>query len=493
MSFKTKGNHGFFTSKHKHDVTDNSDSTPSGSMPSKENEPSFCSSKQPADIRRAILTLALPALVEFGLMMIVQMVDMIQVGSLGPWAIAATGLAAQPTMLIFSVFSALVVGTTALVARAAGAGDRDYACRVTRQSFVIVLIMGVVITIIGILASGSIIRLMGASADTIKPATAYMKIIMAGTIFAVGNMVLAASLRGAGDMITPMTSNMVANIDNIFGNWVLINGKLGFPRWEVAGAAAATSLSRMVAFFITFHAVYKRNKFIQISFHDSYRFEPDIIRDVLNIGIPAAVEQLVMRGGTLLFARLIAGFGTLMFAVHQIAMNIEGLSLVPVMAFQMATTTLVGQSLGAKKPEISEEVTRQSILISISIMSLIGLFFFLFGKYAVKIFTKDADAISLGASALKILAFSQPTTAVYFVLAGALRGAGDTKYTMYVSTVCVWGVRLMLGYLLANVFGMKLIGAWIAVVADMLVRMLLALKRFLSGHWKQVFVIEEYS
>ena len=161
MSFKTKGNHGFFTSKHKHDVTDNSDSTPSGSMPSKENEPSFCSSKQPADIRRAILTLALPALVEFGLMMIVQMVDMIQVGSLGPWAIAATGLAAQPTMLIFSVFSALVVGTTALVARAAGAGDRDYACRVTRQSFVIVLIMGVVITIIGILASGSIIRLMG--------------------------------------------------------------------------------------------------------------------------------------------------------------------------------------------------------------------------------------------------------------------------------------------------------------------------------------------
>ena len=187
-------------------------------MPSKENEPSFCSSKQPADIRRAILTLALPALVEFGLMMIVQMVDMIQVGSLGPWAIAATGLAAQPTMLIFSVFSALVVGTTALVARAAGAGDRDYACRVTRQSFVIVLIMGVVITIIGILASGSIIRLMGASADTIKPATAYMKIIMAGTIFAVGNMVLAASLRGAGDMITPMTSNMVANIVNIFGN-----------------------------------------------------------------------------------------------------------------------------------------------------------------------------------------------------------------------------------------------------------------------------------
>lgn len=489
-SFETKGLRGFSASDRKHDAVD--DSAVSASTADKENGSSLLQLQTTADMRRAVLKLALPALIEFGLMMLVQMIDMIQVGVLGPWAIAATGLVAQPTMLIFSVFSALVVGTTALVARAAGAGDRDYACRVTRQSFVIVLIMGAVVTAIGIFASESIVKLMGASADTMAPATSYMKIIIAGSIFTVGNMVLAASLRGAGDMVTPMTSNMVANVVNIFCNWLLINGNLGFPRWEVAGAAVATSFSRLVAFFITFHAVYKRDKFIHISFHDSYRIEPDIIRNVLNIGIPAAVEQLIMRGGTLLFTRLIAGFGTLMFAVHQIAMNIEGLSLVPAMALQMATTTLVGQGLGAKKPELSEEVTRQSTIISVGIMSLLGLFFFLFGKYAVLIFTKDAQALSLGASALKILAFSQPTMAVYFVLAGALRGAGDTKYTMYVSALGTWGIRLLLGYLLADVLGMKLIGAWLAVVIDMLVRMLFAIKRFLSGHWKQVFTAEEY-
>ncbi len=463
----------------------NSDFAVSSSSSSKDAAPSFLQAQTSAEIRRAILKLALPALVEFGLMMLVQMIDMIQVGVLGPWAIAATGLAAQPTMLIFSVFSALVVGTTALVARAAGAGDRDYACRVTRQSFVIVLIMGAVITAVGIPASGSIIRLMGADVDTIAPGTIYMQIIMAGTIFTVGNMVLAASLRGAGDMVTPMISNMVANIVNLFGNWVLINGKLGFPRWEVAGAAVATSLSRMIAFLITLHAVYRRDKFIHISVHDSYRIEPNIIRDVLDIGIPAAVEQLIMRGGALLFARLIAGFGTIMFAAHQIAINIEGLGLVPVMAFQMATTTLVGQGLGAKKPELSEEATHQSTIISVCLMSLVGLIFFLFGKYAIEIFTRDAQVMSLGASALKILALSQPFTAVYFILAGALRGAGDTKYTMYISTIGVWGIRLVLGYLLADVLGMALIGAWIAVAADMLVRMLLAIKRFSGGQWKQ--------
>ena len=201
----------------------------------------FLESKTSADVRKAIFKLALPAMLEFGLMMLVQMIDMIQVGSLGPWAIAATGLAAQPTMLIFSVFSALVVGTTALVARAAGAGNRDYACRVTRQSFIIVLIMGIIITAIGIPASGFIIKLMGADVDTLEPGTIYMKIVIAGTVFTVGNMVLAASLRGVGDMITPMISNIVANIINIFMNWVLINGKLGFPRLEVAGAAIATS------------------------------------------------------------------------------------------------------------------------------------------------------------------------------------------------------------------------------------------------------------
>lgn len=445
----------------------------------------FLEAKTSADVRKAIFKLALPAMLEFGLMMLVQMIDMIQVGSLGPWAIAATGLAAQPTMLIFSVFSALVVGTTALVARAAGAGNRDYACRVTRQSFIIVLIMGIIITAIGIPASGSIIKLMGADVDTIEPGTIYMKIIIAGTIFTVGNMVLAASLRGVGDMITPMISNIVANIINIFMNWVLINGKLGFPRLEVAGAAIATSFSRLIAFAITLHAVYARDKYIHISIHDSYRFEPDIIKSVLNIGIPAAIEQLIMRGGALLFARLIAGFGTIMFAAHQIAINIDGLGIVPAMAFQMAATTLVGQGIGAQKPELSEEAARQSTIISTIMMSLIGVIYFFLGKYAIGIFTKDAQVVALGRNALKILAFSQPFTAIYFVMAGALRGAGDTKYAMYASAIGMWAVRLGIGYILADLLNMALAGAWIAVTIDMAVRMILVLKRFSSGVFKE--------
>ncbi len=445
----------------------------------------FLEAKTSADVRKAIFKLALPAMLEFGLMMLVQMIDMIQVGSLGPWAIAATGLAAQPTMLIFSVFSALVVGTTALVARAAGAGNRDYACRVTRQSFIIVLIMGIIITVIGIPASGSIIKLMGADVDTIEPGTIYMKIIIAGTIFTVGNMVLAASLRGVGDMVTPMISNIVANIINIFMNWVLINGKLGFPRLEVAGAAIATSFSRLIAFVITLHAVYARDKYIHISIHDSYRFEPDIIKSVLNIGIPAAIEQLIMRGGALLFARLIAGFGTIMFAAHQIAINIDGLGIVPAMAFQMAATTLVGQGIGAQKPELSEEAARQSTIISTIMMSLIGVIYFFLGKYAIGIFTKDAQVVALGRNALKILAFSQPFTAIYFVMAGALRGAGDTKYAMYASAIGMWAVRLGIGYILADLLNMALAGAWIAVTIDMAVRMILVLKRFSSGVFKE--------
>lgn len=445
----------------------------------------FLEAKTSADVRKAIFKLALPAMLEFGLMMLVQMIDMIQVGSLGPWAIAATGLAAQPTMLIFSVFSALVVGTTALVARAAGAGNRDYACRVTRQSFIIVLIMGIIITAIGIPASGSIIKLMGADVDTIEPGTIYMKIVIAGTVFTVGNMVLAASLRGVGDMVTPMISNIVANIINIFMNWVLINGKLGFPRLEVAGAAIATSFSRLIAFVITLHAVYARDKYIHISIHDSYRFEPDIIKSVLNIGIPAAIEQLIMRGGALLFARLIAGFGTIMFAAHQIAINIDGLGIVPAMAFQMAATTLVGQGIGAQKPELSEEAARQSTIISTIMMSLIGVIYFFLGKYAIGIFTKDAQVVALGRNALKILAFSQPFTAIYFVMAGALRGAGDTKYAMYASAIGMWAVRLGIGYILADLLNMALAGAWIAVTIDMAVRMILVLKRFSSGVFKE--------
>jgi putative MATE family efflux protein len=175
-----------------------------------------------------------------------------------------------------------------------------------------------------------------------------------------------------------------------------------------------------------------------------------------------------------------------MFAAHQIAMNLESVTLVPVMAFQMATTTLVGQGLGAEKPELSEKVTNQAMLISVAVMTAVAVLFFSFGQYAFYIFTDDPDVISMGSNAMRILAFSLPVTAIYFVLAGALRGAGDTKYAMYVSTIGVWGVRLLVGYLLADVLGLALVGAWTAVVLDMVVRMFFALKRFFSGEWKEV-------
>ena len=192
-----------------------------------------------------------------------------------------------------------------------------------------------------------------------------------------------------------------------------------------------------------------------------------------------------MRGGALLFARLIAGFGTIMFAAHQIAINIDGLGIVPAMAFQMAATTLVGQGIGAQKPELSEEAARQSTIISTIMMSLIGVIYFFLGKYAIGIFTKDAQVIALGRNALKILAFSQPFTAIYFVIAGALRGAGDTKYAMYASAIGMWAVRLGIGYILADLLNMALAGAWIAVTIDMAVRMVLVLKRFSSGVFKE--------
>lgn len=266
--------------------------------------PSFLNAQTPAEMRRVILKLAMPAMIEFGLMMLVQIIDMIQVGVLGPWALAATGLVAQPTMLIFSVFSALVVGTTALVARAAGAGDSEYASRVTRQSFVIVITMSLITTAVCIPASGSIVRLMGADIDTIEPATIYMKIVMAGTIFTVGNMVLAAALRGAGDMVTPMISNLIANAFNLFGNWVLINGKLGFPRLEVAGAAIATTFSRVIAFSITLHAVYRRDRFIHISIHDSYKVEPEILKKSFDYRTPCGRRAAYYEGWSIAFCKI---------------------------------------------------------------------------------------------------------------------------------------------------------------------------------------------
>lgn len=435
-----------------------------------------------AETRKQVLELAGPSLVEMALVTFVNMADMIMVGKLGPAAIAAVGLTNQPVFFAMAAFIALNVGTTAVIARAIGAGEDHEADDAMRQSLGLVIIMGFAISVLGFMFARHVLDFMGAEADVLPLGTSYMKIIALGGVFMVVSMSLTAALRGAGDTVSPMKANMVANVSNVIGNYLLIYGKFGFPKLGVPGAALATTIARIIAFALLLRVVTSGNSHLHLK--GPFRLNRQLLERIIRVGIPSAVEQIVLRGGQLIYVRIVASFGTTVIAAHQIGMNIMNLSFMPGMAFAIAATTLVGQGLGAGMPEVAESWARETRRMGTFVSCCMALVFILFGRYIAMLYTNDPEVIARTAVVLRILGLVQPAQSTQFILAGGLRGAGDTKWPLYSTAIGVWGFRVAVGYLLAVVMGMELVGAWMGMAIDQLARSTIIVLRFRSGKWK---------
>lgn len=432
--------------------------------------------------------LALPAVAENLLMSLVGMMDMMMVGQLGSAAIASVGATNQPIFFSTAVFQALNVGTTAVVARLFGAGQPEEASEAARQTLVMVSALSILLSIGLFFAAEPILLFMNADADTLRYGVPYFKIVAASLVFGMVTMAVNAQVRGGGDTRTPMINNTVVNLVNLALNFVLINGYFGFPRLEVAGAAWATAISRVVGMVMALYVVMSGNNPIVISFKERFRFNWDLAKRVAMVGLPSALEQFAMRGGNLVFSVTVTSLGMQVYAAHQVAMNIMNLAMAPGMGFGMSATTLVGQSLGAKRPDWAEACgyAAQKMCMTMAV-PLMFVFFFL-GEPLARLYSNEAEVIQMASGVLKIVALTQVPQASQFVLAGALRGAGDTRWPLVATIVGVWGFRVVLALILVNVFELGLWGAWIALAVDQLARSSVNLLRFRSGKWKEITV-----
>ena len=449
--------------------------------------------------------LALPAIMEMIMQTLLGFADMAMVGGLGAAAIASIGLSDMPMMTAMSVFAAISVGTTALVARAIGAKKPKEAGEVAKQSLIISVLIGVVFTILALCLARSIIVLMGAEQDVIPISTEYFKITSLGLPMMIITLIMSGVLRGTGDTKTPMYINGAANLLNIIGNFFLIyesrtlsfvipiirkNVNIFIPGagMGVAGAGIATTISRVVGGVIVLFIVFSDKIPIKINLKEKIKLDFKIIKRIFNIGIPAAIEQFFMRFGQLLFGRIVSSLGTVMYASHRITLTAESLSFNVGFGFALAATTLVGQYLGAEKPEVAEKSGFVAVKMGAIFMGSVGIIFFLFPDLLLKIFTRDQEILKYSRSCLRIVAISQPFLAACMGFAGGLRGAGDTRSVLIITVLGIWCVRLSLAYLFAIVLGYGLIGAWIAMSVDLIFRGCLLFFRFKSGRWKKVQV-----
>ncbi len=439
-------------------------------------------------MKKLIFKLSWPVIAEQSLATITQVVDMMMVGRLGAAAVTAIGLTFQPLLLAQSIGAALSIGTTALVSRFVGAEKPGDASRVLKQS----LLMSIVLSLLGgaiffFMAEG-LIKIMGAEKEVIAPGASYLRYIVPGFLFMFFTFIISAALRGAGDTKTPMKVNIFINIINVILNYILIFGHFGLPAMGLDGAGLATSIARSIGGIILIIYIFRENSVLRVFKTNFFHLDLALIKRLINIGFPTAMEQVVMRVAQILFVRIVASLGTLSFAAHQISINVESISYMPGFGIAVAATTLVGQNLGANQPEKAEESTYESWKIGLIIMGLMSLIFLFLPEFIVSLYTDNREIIRLASRNLRIVALAQLPMGTQFIFAGALRGAGDTRSVFYSTAISTWISRFFLSYLFIKILNWGLIAAWIVMVIDWFLRGTYVYFKFRQGKWKNIKV-----
>ena len=440
-----------------------------------------------ADLMRIIWALSWPAIMTFGLESLVGLIDALMVGRLGAHAVAGVGVGTQILNAVSVLNMALATGTVALVARHVGAREHDAAESALVQSLYLALVMGLAIAVPVIAWAPDMVAVFADDPEVLAAGTGFVRTIMLGVpgmaIFAV----IAAGLRGAGDMRTPLIIGAFLNLLNVSIAYVLIFGHLGLPAIGVRGAAAASAIAFWVGALLGLAALRRRDGVLRLRRRDLAP-HPHMARRVLGVGSPTAIEQLLMQVGFLFYLGIAARYGTEAVAAYFIGVRILALSFLPGFGFSAAASTIVGQQLGAGQPENAERSGWEANRLAIALMSVAGVLIFLFARPIAALFIDDAAVIDDAVSFIQILALAQPLMAADSTLGGALRGAGDTRFPLVTVLVGFYAARLGFAWMAARVLDLSLAWVWGALLGDYLLRAVLKAWRFHSGIWKRVRV-----
>jgi putative MATE family efflux protein len=335
-------------------------------------------------------------------------------------------------------------------------------------------------------------RFAGAADDTIGMASTYFRFTMVGLLFTSISMAINAAQRGAGNTRISMTTNMTANLVNCAFNALLINGLFFFPKLGVTGAAIATLMGNITACVMSIYSVSHKDRFLNLRITSLFHFDRVNLGLIGRIASSAAVEQVFMRFGFFMTAKLVADLGTIDFATHTICMNICTLSFCFGDGLGVAASALVGQNLGKKRPDLSIVYGKSAQRIGLLLGICLFMLFTLGGGVMMQLFmTEEAEAEQImyfGRICLTILAFIAPAQISQVIYSGGVRGAGDTKFAAYSSLISIAVLRPIFTYLLCYVFDLGVVGAWFAIMVDQYTRLILMFFRFSGGKWAKIKV-----
>jgi len=428
---------------------------------------------------------AYPAVLTMFSQIIMSFTAAVMVGRLGAVELAGVGFAGTMVWGLYSFFNGMVNGVNTFVAQDYGAKRYRNIGTMTWQGFYIALASGAILLVLSQF-SGDLFRFVGPDESVQRIGSTYLGIRMRGGVFIIMWMCFSAFLRGLGDTRTPLKITLLANIINIAGDYVLIFGKFGFPRLETEGAAIATVFANGVGAVLFFAAFIAHRNADLYGIRSEWRLKMAALKRLARVGGPIGLQWLLDMGSFIVFSALIARMGIAELAGHEAALRLMHLSFMPAFGLSIASTTLVGQYIGAKEMPYAVRSGNSSLRMGFLYTLFIGLVFMIFPEKLVALINSDPDVVRLGSSILRLAAIFQVSDGLGIVANGCLRGAGDTKWAMFIGIGYAWFLFLPLAYLGGFVLKGGAVGAWAGATLYITALGLTFFFRFRSGKWQSI-------
>ncbi len=438
-------------------------------------------------LRRALVLLAVPMVLEMSMEAVFALVDIFFVSFLGAAAISVVGITEAMLTILYAVALGLSMATTAMVARRIGESDKEAAAVSAGQSLWIGALLAGGIGVLGGLFTPELLNFMGAGTDVIDVGSGYTRIMLAGSASIFYLFLLNAIFRGAGDATIAMRSLWLANGINIVLDPCLIFGLGPFPELGVTGAAVATTIGRSCGIaYQVWHLVSGRSR-IHLAWRH-LRIELSVLARLARVSLGGVMQFLIVTSSWVVVIRVVAGFGTAAVAGFTVALRLMEVVFLPAWGLGNAAATLVGQNLGAEKPERAEAAAWSATRVTVLFMLIVCVLFVGAPGYLLAPFGDDAAVVEMATLCLRVIGAGLPVFAVGLVLTQALNGAGDTDTPMWINFFAFWLVQIPLSYWLANSMGLEAGGvAWAIVLSESLMSVMAYLV-FRRGRWAQTRV-----
>lgn len=451
-------------------------------------------------IRKDVFKLAVPVLTEQTFIVIMGTINTIMAGHIGKEAVSAIGMVDSINNIFIAFFSALAVGGTVVVAHCTGRRDYSSANEAARHTLFSGLLLSLLITVILYIFRQTLINIFFGVAEktVIENSLIYLGITLFTYPLIAITSVSFGVLRGSGDTRTPMKVTITMNILNIILSYALIYGisigtphiYINIPAYGVKGAALGIAAARTSGAVMVIISLLRGSKIIKLTVKKGFSLDFAILKSIFGIGIPTSVESLLFHGGKLITQVFIVGMGTAAIAANYIASSVTGLINIPGAAFSIAATTLVGQHMGRGESKDAEITSLYLVKAAAISLSLVCALIFPFTKAIASLYTDSSSVINLTADLLKATCIATPLLwPAAFLIPAGLKGAGDAKYTMYASVFSMWAFRITLGYILGVPLKLGVLGVWMGMFIDWVVRGLLFYIRLKKGKWKKSIVL----